>query len=117
MLAIRLEGKFEDKGSLFFTYGSEETVSTPLHFVAGQDYDIEIVYRTHDRQLQPELETQLDPMEDKFQGVRFGYEEDDLSDLPTEAATRPLLSSGGTRSGRRRDRTYPSLSCPVIRCA
>lgn len=86
MLAIRLEGKFEDKGSLFFTYGSEETVSTPLHFVAGQDYDIEIVYRTHDRQLQPELETQLDPMEDKFQGVRFGYEEDDLSDLPTEAA-------------------------------
>ncbi|RYP48303.1 hypothetical protein DL768_005788 [Monosporascus sp. mg162] len=85
-LTISLDGKFEDKGSLFFTYGSEETILTPLDFVAGRDYDITIVYRSHDRQLQPELETQLDPMEDKFQGIRFGYEEHDLSDFPSEAA-------------------------------
>ncbi|RYP14678.1 hypothetical protein DL765_006205 [Monosporascus sp. GIB2] len=34
----------------------------------------------------PEPETQLDPMEGKFQGIRFGYEEHDLFDLPSEAA-------------------------------
>ncbi|KAH7131321.1 glycoside hydrolase superfamily, partial [Dactylonectria macrodidyma] len=83
--AISLLGKFEDKGSLFFTYGSDETVST-FDFTAGRDYDIRINYWSHDRQLQPELETQLEPMEDKFQGIRFGYEENDPSDLPSEAA-------------------------------
>ncbi|KAH7123493.1 glycoside hydrolase superfamily [Dactylonectria estremocensis] len=83
--AISLLGKFEDKGSLFFTYGSDETTST-FDFISGRDYDIRIDYKSHDRQLQPELKTQLEPMEDKFQGTRFGYEERDLSDLPTEAA-------------------------------
>ncbi|KAK7413388.1 hypothetical protein QQX98_007765 [Neonectria punicea] len=83
--ALSLLGEFEDKGSLFFTYGSDETVST-FEFIASRDYDIRIDYTSHDRQLQPELEPQLEPMEDKFQGIRFGYEEHDPSDLPSEAA-------------------------------
>ncbi|KGO53540.1 Glycoside hydrolase family 3 [Penicillium expansum] len=78
-------GAYEEKGSLFFTYGSEEKV-VPIDMIAGQNYDIRIDYRSHDRQIEPELCTLLDPMEDQFQGIRLGFEECDTMDRPAEAA-------------------------------
>lgn len=78
-------GAYDEKGSLFFTYGSEEKV-VPVDMMAGRDYDIRIDYRSHDRQIQPELCALLDPMEDQFQGIRLGFEEFDTMDRPAEAA-------------------------------
>lgn len=81
----KVNGKFEDKGSLFFTYGSEETLVN-LDMVAQQDYSIRIDCRTHDRQLDPSLVAEMSPMEEKFQGARLGFEEATTQDLPREAA-------------------------------
>lgn len=78
-------GSYEEKGPLFFTYGSNEAILSQ-DLAAGQDYEIVIEYRSHDRQLHPQLKDLLDPMEDKFQGVRLGYEEFDDTDRPGEAA-------------------------------
>lgn len=58
----------------------------PVDMIAGRDYDIRIDYRSHDRQIQPELRALLDPMEDQFQGIRLGFEEFDTMDRPVEAA-------------------------------
>lgn len=82
---ITISGSFEEKDTLFFTYGSGETI-VPVELTAGQEYQIRIEYNSHDRQLQEELIDRVVPMEDKFQGVRLGYEEFDTSDLPAEAA-------------------------------
>ena len=82
---LKQSGDFEEKGSLFFTYGSEETI-TSMNFVAGLEYQVEIRYQSHGRQHNPKLFSSLDPMEDQFQGIRFGFEEVDSSDRPTEAA-------------------------------
>lgn len=78
-------GSFAEKGSLFFTYGSEEEV---IYFdmTEGHNYDICIDYCSHDRQTQPHLRDLLDPMEDQFQGIRLGFEEFDTKDRPAEAA-------------------------------
>ncbi|KAF7556682.1 hypothetical protein G7Z17_g1244 [Cylindrodendrum hubeiense] len=84
-LIAHQSGAFEEKSTLFFTYGSSEVVVS-MDLNAGQEYDIRIDYRSHDRQLDPELLPLLSPMEDKFQGVRIGYEEFDDSNLPREAA-------------------------------
>ncbi|OIW25728.1 hypothetical protein CONLIGDRAFT_708493 [Coniochaeta ligniaria NRRL 30616] len=54
--------------------------------MAMGEYEIHVDCRSHDRQLRPELLPLLDPMEDKFQGIRLGYEEWDPADLPAEAA-------------------------------
>ncbi|KAH6989644.1 periplasmic beta-glucosidase precursor [Ilyonectria sp. MPI-CAGE-AT-0026] len=78
-------GAFEEKSTLFFTYGSGESVAF-VDVEASQEYDIRVEYRSHDRQLDPNLQPLLAPMEDKFQGVRIGYEEFDDSNLPGEAA-------------------------------
>lgn len=78
-------GSFAEKGSLFFTYGSEEEV-VHLGMTEGHDYDIRIDYRSHDRQIQAHLRDLLDPMEDQFQGIRLGFEEFDTKDRPAEAA-------------------------------
>lgn len=85
VLISEQSGAYDEKGSLFFTYGSEEKV-VPVDMIAGRDYDIRIDYRSHDRQLQPELLALLDPMEDQFQGIRLGFEEFDTMDRPAEAA-------------------------------
>lgn len=83
--AAEQSGSYDEKGPLFFTYGSNEAILSQ-NLVAGQDYEIAIHYRSHDRQLHPRLKDLLDPMEDKFQGVRLGYEELDDADRPGEAA-------------------------------
>jgi beta-glucosidase len=82
---IEQSGAFKEKGSLFFTYGSEEKVIS-MNFEAGHGYGLRIDYRSHNRQFDPELEPQMDPMEDQFQGIRVGFEESDPSEKPTEAA-------------------------------
>ncbi|KAL1604797.1 hypothetical protein SLS60_004337 [Paraconiothyrium brasiliense] len=84
-LTLEQSGAFGEKGSMFFTYGSEEKIKTHK-FVAGYDYNITVECLSHDRHLQPELDGCLDPMETNFQGVRLGYEEIDDSDLPSAAA-------------------------------
>ncbi|KAI2815559.1 CAZyme family GH3 [Aspergillus niger] len=84
-LMAHQDGNFEKRGTLFFTYGSHEAIFT-LDMVAGQEYHVEIEYWSHDRQLSAELLPRMDPMEDKFQGVRLGYEEANRRDLPSEAA-------------------------------
>ncbi|GKZ27614.1 hypothetical protein AbraIFM66951_005604 [Aspergillus brasiliensis] len=88
-LMAHQDGAFSKRGTLFFTYGSEEAIFT-LAMVAGHEYPVEIEYWSHDRQLSAELRPRMDPMEDKFQGVRLGYEEDaaTATDLPGEAAQR-----------------------------
>ncbi|KAL3468851.1 periplasmic beta-glucosidase precursor [Aspergillus californicus] len=85
-LLIEQSGAFEEKGSLFFTYGSEEKIMS-MHFDGGRQYDLRIDYRSHIRHFVPELKPLMDPMEDQFQGIRCGFEEADASDLPAEAAT------------------------------
>jgi beta-glucosidase len=82
---IQQSGDFDEKGSLFFTYGSDEKVIL-MHFEAGQEYDLRINYWSHNRQFDPKLQPQMDPMEDQFQGIRVGFEEADPSAKPTEAA-------------------------------
>ncbi|SPO07215.1 uncharacterized protein DNG_09909 [Cephalotrichum gorgonifer] len=79
-------GDFYKKGTLFFTYGSEE-YSFYMDLEQGREYAIRVDYRSHDRQLVDEYLPLMDPMEDKFQGIRLGYEEADQSDLPQEAAS------------------------------
>lgn len=82
---LHQSGAFEEKSTLFFTYGSGEAkISLPM--IAGREYNIRIECHAHDRQLDPRLVSQLEPMEDKFQGFRLGYEEADETDLPAEAA-------------------------------
>ncbi|KAI1759236.1 periplasmic beta-glucosidase precursor [Hypoxylon sp. FL1150] len=82
-LAIQLSG--EEKGSLFFQYGSEETI-IEKHLLADQEYRVTIEVYSHDRQLRSELADFMEPMEEKFQGFRLGYQEHDERDLPAEAA-------------------------------
>ncbi|KAJ3548890.1 hypothetical protein NM208_g792 [Fusarium decemcellulare] len=84
-LILEQSGEFEAKGPLFFTYGSDERI-TSRAMVAGRQYHVRIDYHSHDRQLCPELDHLVEPMEDKFQGFRLGFEEFNSSDLPAEAA-------------------------------
>lgn len=84
-LLLEQSGSMDAKGPLFFTYGSDEIVTT-REMVAGHSYHVRIDYHAHDRQLRPEDATQLEPMEDKFQGFRLGFEEFDDADRPVEAA-------------------------------
>ncbi|KAL5610612.1 hypothetical protein FOBRF1_006729 [Fusarium oxysporum] len=84
-LILEQDGDFESKGPLFFTYGSDEII-TSQDMVASQQYHVRIDYHSHDRQLRRELEELIEPMEDKFQGFRLGFEEFNASDLPVEAA-------------------------------
>lgn len=84
-LITRQSGAFEEKSTIFFTYGSGESVAY-VDVEASKEYEIRVDYRSHDRQLDPNLQPLLSPMEDKFQGVRMGYEEFDDSNLPGEAA-------------------------------
>ncbi|EQB49240.1 hypothetical protein CGLO_11442 [Colletotrichum gloeosporioides Cg-14] len=77
-------GDLNESATLFFTYGSNETVFSK-ELVAGREYSVRIEGHSHDRQLHADLIPRMRPMEDKFQGVRFGYEEHDETDLPTEA--------------------------------
>lgn len=79
-------GAFDEKGSLFFTYGSEETIIA-LDVKAGRDYAIRVDYLSHDRQLSKTLLAEMDPMEDKFQGARIGYQEQDFVDQVKQAAS------------------------------
>ncbi|KAL2842160.1 periplasmic beta-glucosidase precursor [Aspergillus pseudoustus] len=78
-------GKRQLHGELFYTYGSHEVIIT-MNMVAGQEYNVVVEGHSHDRQLDPELKDSLKPMEDQFQGVRIGYEEEIQADLPSEAA-------------------------------
>lgn len=78
-------GSIHERAELFFQYGSAEDKFS-LDLVAGQDYEVQIEYHSHDRQLHPEYEDLMLPMEDKFQGIRFGYEEQQVEDLPSSAA-------------------------------
>ncbi|CAH0055635.1 unnamed protein product [Clonostachys solani] len=78
-------GSIHERAELFFQYGSTEDRFS-LNLVQGQDYEVQIDYHSHDRQLHPEYEALMLPMEDKFQGIRFGYEEQDVEDLPSTAA-------------------------------
>lgn len=78
-------GDFYERDSLFFTYGSKET-TLEIDMTAGEDYHLQIDYLSHDRQLNPAILPEMDPMEDKFQGVRLGYQEHDSSNRPLEAA-------------------------------
>ncbi len=82
---LQQSGAFEEKSTLFFTYGSGE-VEVSLPMTAGREYQVRVECLSHDRQLDPAIAPLLDPMEDKFQGSRFGYEEAETADLPTEAA-------------------------------
>ncbi|KAF5003671.1 hypothetical protein FDECE_9781, partial [Fusarium decemcellulare] len=84
-------GDFEAKSTLFFNYGSGEEIFH-LDLEKGKDYEIRIDYRSHDRQLRADLVPRLDPMEDKFQGIRLGYEEESKDDLPLEAAALAAYS-------------------------
>ncbi|OAL49306.1 periplasmic beta-glucosidase precursor [Pyrenochaeta sp. DS3sAY3a] len=84
-LLISETGELREDATLFFTYGSEESI-TQVHLTAGREYRIRIEGHSHDRQLDRSLDTRIRPMENKFFGVRFGYEEADYSDLPAEAA-------------------------------
>ncbi|OMP86110.1 Beta-glucosidase B [Diplodia seriata] len=84
-LVLEQSGAFDEKESLFFTYGSGEAIAS-RHMVAGQAYRIRIDYHSHDRQLREDLASLMEPMEDKFQGFRLGFEEFDPCDLPAEAA-------------------------------
>ncbi|KXH32084.1 glycosylhydrolase family 3-6 [Colletotrichum nymphaeae SA-01] len=81
---LQQSGAFEEKSTLFFTYGSGE-VQAAMYMEAGHEYQVQIDCLSHDRQLDPLLASLMEPMEDKFQGFRFGYDECDATDLPTEA--------------------------------
>ncbi|WQF85528.1 Putative glycoside hydrolase, family 3, glycoside hydrolase family 3 domain, PA14 [Colletotrichum destructivum] len=82
---LEQSGSFDEKSTLFFSYGSGEARAS-LSLTAGREYHIQIDCLSHDRQLDPVIAARMDPMEDRFQGVRLGYEEADARDLPAEAA-------------------------------
>lgn len=82
---VSLSGNMATKGSLFFTYGTDETV-LETNLEGGRDYSVVVEYHSHDRQLDPKLLDLMSPGEAKFQGIRIGYEEHDTTDLPAEAA-------------------------------
>ena len=82
---LERSGSMDAKGPLFFTYGSDEVVAT-VDMVAGRPYQVRVEYHSHDRQLRPEEAVHLEPMEDKFQGFRIGFEEYDPTDRPLEAS-------------------------------
>lgn len=82
-ILIQLSG--EEKGSLFFTYGSDETI-IEKDLAAGKEYNITVEVDSHDRQLRTDVVDSMDPMEEKFQGFRLGYQEHDERNLPNEAA-------------------------------
>ncbi|PYI26620.1 periplasmic beta-glucosidase precursor [Aspergillus indologenus CBS 114.80] len=84
-LLLEQSGAYEEKGNLLFTYGSEEKTCA-WDFEAENDYELQIDYRCHGRQRDPKLCHLLDPMEDQFQGIRLGFEEEDRRDRPSEAA-------------------------------
>ncbi|PYH87220.1 periplasmic beta-glucosidase precursor [Aspergillus uvarum CBS 121591] len=84
-LLLEQSGAYEEKGNLFFTYGSEEKICS-WDFEAENDYELQIDYQCHGRQRNPKLCHLLDPMEDQFQGIRLGFEEEDRRDRPSEAA-------------------------------
>ncbi|RTE72064.1 hypothetical protein BHE90_013546 [Fusarium euwallaceae] len=84
-LVLEQSGAFQEKANLFFSYGSREAIISRA-MTAGQEYQIRIDYHSHDRQIQEDLKHLLDPMEDKFQGFRLGFEEHQTADLPAEAA-------------------------------
>ncbi|KAI3401801.1 hypothetical protein diail_8179 [Diaporthe ilicicola] len=84
-LILEQSGSFEEKETLFFTYGSGEAIIS-RRMEGDRTYAVHIDYLSHDRQLQENLLPLLDPMEDKFQGFRFGFEEASRTDLPGEAA-------------------------------
>lgn len=62
-----------------------------MNLEGGKDYSVVVDYYSHDRQLDPKLLDLMSPIEDKFQGIRIGYEEHDTTDLPAEAA---ILAEG-----------------------
>ncbi|KAF2017003.1 glycoside hydrolase family 3 protein [Aaosphaeria arxii CBS 175.79] len=78
-------GELREDATLFFTYGSPETICD-IHLNEGQEYQIRINGHSHDRQLDRSLDERIRPMENKFAGIRFGYQEFETSDLPSEAA-------------------------------
>lgn len=78
-------GDLNESATPFLTYGSNETVFSK-ELVARREYSVRIEGHSHDRQLHADLIPRMRPMEDRFQGVRFGYEEHDETDLPIEAA-------------------------------
>ncbi|KAL5318595.1 hypothetical protein ACEPPN_013658 [Leptodophora sp. 'Broadleaf-Isolate-01'] len=82
---VSQRGAFEDKANLFFTYGTDEKI-VEMYMVGGTQYNVQIHCCSHDRQLRPEILHKMDPMEDKFQGFRLGFEEHNEDDLPSEAA-------------------------------
>ncbi|EEU48977.1 uncharacterized protein NECHADRAFT_105864 [Fusarium vanettenii 77-13-4] len=84
-LILEQSGAFQEKANLFFSYGSGEAI-TSRAMTAGRSYQVRIDYHSHDRQLQEDVKHLLDPMEDKFQGFRLGFEEHQSADLPAEAA-------------------------------
>lgn len=85
VLTLEQTGAFDEKDTLFFTYGSGEAI-TSMYMEAGRTYTIRIDYHSHDRQLDEGLALLMDPMEDKFQGFRLGFEEASAADYPSEAA-------------------------------
>lgn len=80
-----VSGDFDEKDVLFFTYGSRETIVS-FEMVQGRAYNVHIDYCSHDRQLDADVAPRMSPMEDKFQGIRLGFEEHSDADLPSEAA-------------------------------
>ncbi|KAI9146977.1 Beta-glucosidase B [Paramyrothecium foliicola] len=78
-------GSIHERAELFFQYGSSEK-RFYLELIEGQAYEIEIEYLSHDRQLHPAYAELMLPMEDKFQGIRFGYKEQEMEDLLSNAA-------------------------------
>jgi beta-glucosidase len=85
VMTLEQSGTFEEKETLFFTYGSGEAITTK-YMKAGRTYMIRIDYHSHDRQLNSVLVPLMDPMEDKFQGFRLGFEETSTANYPHEAA-------------------------------
>ncbi|KAJ4211627.1 hypothetical protein NW759_012228 [Fusarium solani] len=110
-------GAFDEKGSLFFTYGSEEAI-IPLHVEAGKEYEIRVDYFSHDRQLNTALLAEMDPMEDKFQGARIGYQEQDFVDQVTQAvaladgADAAIIVVGRDKEWETEGQDIPSFELP-----
>ncbi|GJC90826.1 beta-glucosidase B [Colletotrichum liriopes] len=82
---LHQSGAFEERSTLFFTYGSGE-LRASLFMEAGREYRIRVDCLSHDRQLDAAIAPLMEPMEEKFQGFRLGYEEWGQTDLPAEAA-------------------------------
>ncbi|KAK6194097.1 hypothetical protein LQW54_011782 [Pestalotiopsis sp. IQ-011] len=84
VLTQEQSGAFEENDTLFFTYGSGEAITT-VH--GGRENlhcsnRLPLPRQTAPRRLLP----LMDPMEDKFQGFRLGFEEASTADCPKEAA-------------------------------